>query len=152
MREETSLGAITMFAGSSTGHWSYQTATLEPGTHEATVTVGRNADAPPVYRSDSFEISIWGGARLDYTYPFEKLWCAQASACHDGMLVAARNAPLEERPTSVLPSIRAQAIAEADGLDDEQKRELLPGVVERVHHVELDVRFNALRLLQDWQF
>ena len=152
VREETLLGAITMFAGSSTGHWSYQTATLEPGTHEATVTVGRNADAPPVYRSDSFKISMWGGARLDYTYPFEKLWCAQASACHDGMLVAARNAPLEERLTSVLPSIRAQAIAEADGLDDEQKRELLPGVVERVHHAELDVRFNALRLLQDWQF
>ena len=30
VRGETLLGAITMFAGSSTGHWSYQRATPEP--------------------------------------------------------------------------------------------------------------------------
>ena len=150
VHQETFLGAITMFAGSSTGHWSYRPATLEPGTHEATVTVGRNADAPPVYRSDSFEISMWGGARLEHTYPFEKLWCAQARACHDGMLVAARNAALAERLTSAQPSIRAAAIVEADALDDERKRELLPGVLEHVHHAELEVRFNALRLCRDW--
>jgi len=104
-----------------------------------------------VYRSDSFEISMWGGARLEHAYPFEKLWCAQADGCDNSELVAAESAPFEERLTSILPSIRAAALAEAEELDDEQRGELLPSIVEYVNRAEHRARFNALRLLKDWE-
>ena len=45
-RENTRAGAMTMFRGRSTGHWAYRSAKLEPGTHRAVITIGRNADAP----------------------------------------------------------------------------------------------------------
>jgi hypothetical protein len=148
--DKATMSAITMFGDRSTGYWAYRPITLTPGTHDAVITISRNADAPAVHRSNAFKVSISGAVRLEHTFAFDKLWCAQADACDEGELLEARSAALTTRLTSPQPSIRAAAIVEAEALDDAARRELLPGVAQDVNHAELRVRFNAMRLLEDW--
>ena len=149
VREEAHVGAITMFGGSSALHWAYSPATLELGTHSAVVTVKRGPDAPPVYHSDAFKIQVFGGLDHEHDFPYDKLWCDQA-ACDDSLLVEVQSAPLEERLTSIFPSIRVAAEAEAETLDDEAKRALMPGITERIRHTNVWIRLRALRVLGDW--
>ena len=149
VREEAHVGAITMFGGSSALHWAYSPATLELGTHSAVVTVKRGPDAPPVYRSDAFKIQVFGGLDHEHDFPYDKLWCDQA-ACDDSLLVEVQSAPFEERLTSIFPSIRVAAEAEAETLDDEAKRALMPGITERIRHTNVWIRLRALRVLGDW--
>ena len=150
-RENTRAGAMTMFRGRSTGHWAYRSAKLEPGTHHAVITVGRNQDAPEIYFSDSFVITVGGGVHHKHHFTFEKVWCVDSGACGAearAALKRAAEAPLAERLTSLQPSIRIMAAEEADALDENTKRTLLPEVLNRLHEGEIAVQLAALRVIE----
>ena len=151
VRKETLAGAITTFTGSSTGQWAYRLAKLEPGTHRAVITVGRSQEAPEFYLSDGFEITVRGGVSHKHHFAFEKIWCLDPGACGEearAALKRAATAPLVERLTSVQPSIRLTAEKEADALDEDAKRALLPEILDRLHDGELAVRLQALRVIE----
>ena len=151
VRKETLAGAITTFTGSSTGQWAYRPAKLEPGTHRAVITVGRSQEAPEFYLSDGFEITVRGGVSHKHHFTFEKIWCLDPGACGEearAALKRAATAPLVERLTAVQPSIRLTAEKEADALDEDAKRALLPEILDRLHDGELAVRLQALRVIE----
>ena len=150
-RENTRAGAMTMFRGRSTGHWAYRSAKLEPGTHRAVITIGRNADAPEIYFSDSFDITIGGGVHHKQAFAFEKVWCVDPGTCGPearAELKRAAGAPLAERLTTVQPSIRIMAEEEAKALDEDAKRALLPDLVNQLHDGDVPVRLTTLRAIE----
>ena len=150
-RENTRVGAMTMFRGRSTGHWAYRSAKLEPGTHRAVITIGRNQDAPEIYFSDSFEITVGGGVHHEHPFVFEKVWCIDPGACGPearAALKRAAAAPLAERLTTVQPSIRIMAEDEAKSLDKDAKRALLPDILNRLHDGDVAVRLAALGAIE----
>ena len=150
-RENTRAGAMTMFRGRSTGHWAYRSAKLEPGTHRAVITIGRNADAPEIYFSDSFDVTIGGGVHHKQPFAFEKVWCVDPGACGPearAELKRAAGAPLAERLTTVQPSIRIMAEEEAKALDEDAKRALLPDLVNHLHDGDVAVRLATLRAIE----